>query len=227
MSEHVEPNQSVSTPRKAEPVAPLYRFGRALLRPFFKLLYLCKYVGRENLPSDGRCVLCSNHFSYLDPIFLALSQNRQIHFMAKAELFHNKFFGFIIRKLGAFPVERGKRDNEAMSTTEHLLQQERVVGIFIEGTRSKDGNFLKPKNGAAMLAYGANAPIVPVCITCKGGGKPALFKRTVVRWGKPVMPREFGIVEGSGHEIREASRQIMGMIAALRDETIREDEAGV
>lgn len=226
MREQVEHNLPVAAQQKAETVSPLYRFGRALLRPFIKLLYLCKYVGWDNLPKEGRCVVCSNHFSYLDPIFLALSQKRQIHYMAKAELFHNKFFGFIIRKLGAFPVERGKHDAEALSITEHLLQQERVVGIFIEGTRSKDGNFLKPKNGAAMLAYGANAPVVPVCITCKGGGKPALFKRTIIRWGKPVMPRDLGIVEGSGHEIREASRKIMSMISDLRDATKREEEKG-
>lgn len=94
------------------------------------------------------------------------------------------------------------------------------MGIFIEGTRSKDGNLLKPKSGAAMLAYKAQVPVMPVSISTKGGGVLKLFHRVTISCGQTVTPEELGITEGTGPQFREASRKIMELISALRQQDI-------
>ena len=140
----------------------LYSFGWYLLYPIFKLLFFFKVNGRENIPENGGFILCSNHLSNFDPVLLALSQKRQIFYMAKAELFKNKFFGALIRKLGAFPVERGAGDGKAIEMAESIIKDEKMLGIFIEGTRSKTGEFLRPKSGAAIIAHQMKATVIPV-----------------------------------------------------------------
>ena len=78
---------------------PLYAVGWCLLYPIFKLLFFFKVSGRENIPKEGGFILCSNHLSNYDPVLLGLSQNRQIFYMAKAELFKNKFFVVFIKSI--------------------------------------------------------------------------------------------------------------------------------
>ena len=89
----------------------LYAVGRAVCKPVFKLLYRYKTIIEEPLPLVGGMIIASNHISNSDPVLLGLSQKkRRLFFMAKIELFKNKFFGALIRALGAFPVERGAGD---------------------------------------------------------------------------------------------------------------------
>lgn len=207
--------------KKKKPM-PLYRFAMTILPPIFKLFYRYKIIGKENIPQDGRVLICSNHTVYKDPIFLGLSAKpRQVFFMAKQELFKNKFVGFIIRKLGAFPVERAG----GASAIKHgidLLENDEALGIFIEGTRSKTGELLKPKPGVILLSYDTKAPIVPMAIVGKNGKPPKIFSRTVVRIGKPIAFEELGMTDSTGLEMRKASRKVMAEIKALRDETLRE-----
>ena len=92
----------------------LYFIGKAVCRPVFKLCYRYKIVNEFPIPEKGGFIIASNHLSYSDPVLLGLSQKkRRLFFMAKAELFKNKFFGALIRALGAFPVERGAGDGAA------------------------------------------------------------------------------------------------------------------
>jgi 1-acyl-sn-glycerol-3-phosphate acyltransferase len=136
--------------------------------------------------------------------------------MAKVELFKNKFFGWIIRKLGAFPVERGKGDGKAIGNAETLIENGNVLGIFIEGTRSKTGEFLRPKAGAAMIAEKVNVPVIPVCITPKNK-KIKIFQKVTISWGEPISCEQLGLGSGSGEAVRAATKKIMGEIAALRE----------
>lgn len=202
---------------------PLYNFAKAVVPPIFKLLYRCRINNKNNLPETGKFIVCANHISLKDPIFLAMAQKRQIYYMAKAELFENKFVGGIIRALGAFPVNRGTGDTQAISNAEKLLNEGQVLGIFIEGTRSKTGELLRPKSGAAMMAFQTGASVVPMSISCKGGRMPKLFRRVTVTCGKPVTPEELGLHEGTGMEFRSASRKIMDIIRAMREKDIQED----
>ena len=200
---------------------PLYNFAKVVVTPIFKLLYRYRVNNKNNLPATGKYIICCNHLSLTDPIFLAMSQKRQLYYMAKAELFHNRFFGTLIRALGAFPVHRGAGESEAISTAKTLLQQQQVLGIFIEGTRSKSGELLRPKSGAAMIAYQTNTPIIPASISCKGGKPPHIFSRVTVSCSDPITPAELGLIEGTGTEFRNASRKIMDIIAAMREKDIQ------
>lgn len=207
--------------RKAKRKDWLYVIGQFLLRLFYYPVYRLHVIGRENLPKEGPALLCSNHVTATDPILLGVSQKRQVFYMAKEELFHNKFVGKILRLLGAFPVKRGTGGADALEDGLDLLKENAVVGVFIEGTRSKTGELLRPKTGAALLAYQSKAPVVPVCITGAEGGRPRPFKRTEIRFGRPIPAETLSIPDDSSMQLRRASRTVMGEIAALREESLK------
>lgn len=199
---------------------PLYVVGRIIVIPIFKLLFFYKVNGKKNLPSEGAYIVCSNHLSNFDPVLLALTQKRQIFYMAKAELFKNKILSKLIRTLGAFPVTRGAGDGKAINEAEHIINDGKLLGIFIEGTRSKTGEFLRPKSGASIISYQMNVPVIPVCITPKNK-KVKIFNKVTISWGKPITPQELGLNEGTGEAYRNASRKIMSEIAALRENDLK------
>ena len=195
-----------------------YSFGQFLLRLIFYPLYRLRVVGRENLPESGPVLICSNHIEGFDPILIGIALKRQVFYMAKEELFHNKFFAKILRGLGAFPVLRGSGGADALAEGCRLLNENAVVGVFIEGTRSEDGVPLKPKTGAALLRYRTGAAVLPVCITAQGGGRLKPFRRTELRLGTLISPE---IPDDSSMQLRRASRAIMAEITALRGESAR------
>ena len=204
----------------------LYPFSRFVALSFFRIFMPYRVIHPEYVPQNGRVIVCCNHLSMKDPVLIAaLSWKRQFFFMAKAELFRNWFIGAFLHGLGAFSVHRGAGDSGAINTAKQLLDEEQAIGIFIEGTRSKDGNFLQPKSGAVMLAHDGNAPILPVCITAPKGIFPRLFHRVIVSCGKPIPPEELGITKASGSEYRKASRYVMSRIAELRERDLGGERA--
>lgn len=186
--------------------------------PLF-LIFRYKLINKNNIPAEGRYIIASNHVSGSDCIFVGLGQKRQIRFMAKAELFENWFLNWFFTKLGAFAVNRGKGDFGAINNAKQMIEDGDAIGIFIEGTRSKTGEFLKPKSGAVMLAHQMDCKIVPCCISYKGI-KPSFWKRKYVHYGEPVTVEELGITKASPREYRDASRKLMDMIADLRKQDI-------
>lgn len=201
---------------------PFYAFGRALLIPIFKLLFFYEVKGKENLPDDGAFIVCSNHLSNNDPALLTITQKRQIFYMAKAELFKNPVLASLFRKLGAFPVHRGAGDGKAINEAENIVKDGKLLGIFIEGTRSKTGEFLRPKSGAAIIAKQMNVPVIPVCITPKTKDKKVKpFHKVTVSWGKPLTPEQLGLVNGENSEYRNASKMIMAEIQKLRENDLK------
>lgn len=144
----------------------LYRFGHAVFRLYFRILYRWRIEGRENIPDKGPFIICSNHISWIDPplVGCAIPARLQVHFMAKAELFRNAVIRAVLRGVGAFPVKRDRADHAAIRTSLRLLQEGKVLGLFPEGTRSKTGSLQQAQNGAAMIALRTGAPILPVAI---------------------------------------------------------------
>lgn len=184
---------------------------------FLKVFYPYQTVNGKNLPDDEAVIVCSNHISNLDPVFINVTQNRLLHFMAKKELFKNKLFGALITKLGAFPVNRGNDGGKAIGKAEELLSSGECIGIFLEGTRSKTGKLGRGHIGALVIARAANAPIVPCCITGKKTFiKP--FRKTMISYGEPMTCEELGIVTGDSKELRAAANTIMAKIAELREQ---------
>lgn len=211
----------ISPKNEAQKRTSLYNFGKIFLQWIVQAFIPYQVNNKENMPNNGRVVVCCNHVSLSDPLRLAFTQDRQIYFMSKAELFENKLLGLLLRMLGAFPVQRGKGDKQAINRAKELLCEEKAIGIFIEGTRSKDGNLLQPKAGAVMIAYNCQAPILPCCITAKDGGVPKIFHKCIVTYGKLISPEELGILDGTGSEFRSASRMIMDKISELRENDIK------
>lgn len=200
----------------------LYVFAKTLLTGFVSLFFPSYVQHAENCPKEGRMILCSNHLGLSDPIRLAYAQRRQIFFMAKAELFRFKPFGFILKKLGVFPVQRGKGDVGAMDAAGALLEHEGCLGIFIEGTRSKTGELGNPKSGAVLLAYKYHAPILPVCITPAGSKFPRTFHKSYVTYGNLIPFEQLGIQEGTVSELRHASKMVMDEMIRLRIQVLAE-----
>ncbi len=201
-----------------------YIVAKAIGRVLMKIIYLYHAENGCSLPKDKGAVVCSNHIGAVDPALIHGTQNRLIHFMAKKELYKNKFAAKIITMFGAFPVDRGKDGGRAIHKGEELLNDDTVVGIFIEGTRSRSGELGKPHTGAIVMAHHTGKPIVPCCITgSKIFVKP--FHRTKITYGEPVTCEQLGIKEGTVAEYRAAAAQIMEIIAGMREQHLREFEA--
>ena len=198
----------------------VFIIGRFLAIPMYKFLFHYKVKGKKNLPKKGAYIVCSNHISNYDPLLLSMTQKRQIYYMAKKELFEKKFFAALITELGAFPVDRGSGDGKAIQQAEEIVSDGRLLGIFIEGTRSKTGEFLRPKSGAAMVAFQTKTPVIPVCITPKNK-QIKMFQRVTISWGKPIPYEELGLDKGTPAEFRHASHKIMDEIKKLRENDLQ------
>lgn len=204
----------------------LYSIGKVLLLPVYKLIYRYKVIGSENMPKQGGVILACNHLSFSDPVLLGLAQKRRLFFMAKSELFRNKFASFIIRHLGAFPVERGAGDGKAIKTGEEILCEGNVMTIFLEGGRTKTGELMRPRSGCALVAQQTMLPVVPACITITGNPKHRFAKR-VIHFSKPLTSEDMGLTaEGGRREIKIATNAIMGEIRRMREEDRVDNKKG-
>ncbi|GGF09257.1 1-acyl-sn-glycerol-3-phosphate acyltransferase [Halobacillus andaensis] len=160
----------------------LYKLGKALCAIIFYPLYRIKVVGRENIPEKGPVIICSNHISNFDPPIVGITNNRNIYFLAKEELFKNKFIGGILKRVHAFPIKRGMRDRNALRKGLDILKQNHALGLFPEGTRQRNGEIGKGLAGAGFFALRSEAAIVPCAII----GPYRKFKPLKVAYGKPI-----------------------------------------
>lgn len=188
----------------------LYGFVKGIYYGFYNV----HVEGRENLP-DGGYIIASNHRSYADPPILAVTSGcSKFSFVAKEELFRNRFFGWLIRKLGAFPVSRGKGDLSVIDDSVSRIKDGRRLVIFPEGTRSKTGKVGRGKTGVALIAARADVPVVPAGIIFEG--KLHFRSRITVRYGKPINADELKVSsEPTPHELKEIKGKIMGSITEL------------
>ena len=161
--------------------------------PIYKFVFKGHLIGRDNIPQKGNFIMVSNHGSLLDPPLLGHALGRNISFMAKAELFKIPLLGFVIRACGAYPVKRGIADKNTIQTACNKLSSNKCIGIFIDGTRQKNGRVNKPKQGAALLAFKNQTLLLPVAIV--NSHKLVRFKyfipifsKIVIKVGKPLLP---------------------------------------
>lgn len=140
-------------------------------------------VGAERIPASGPVILAANHASIWDPFILGVATSREIHYMAKSELFRSRPLAFVMRSLNAFPVERGGGDRTAISEAAALLGRGEVLGMFPQGT-SKPERQNGWHRGAARLALVSGAPLVPVRLV---GTRPAPWRTRVrIEVGEPI-----------------------------------------
>lgn len=142
----------------------MYRACRGLSRLLMTVFFDYKAYGLRNVPRHGGVLMVTNHESYLDPVLIGVQLPRIMAFMAKSELFENKYFGWFIRGLHAFPVRQGKGDIGALRDTIERLREGNILNIFPEGSRSPDGKMLAVQPGSALVIRKAQVPVVPAII---------------------------------------------------------------
>lgn len=192
----------------------LYSFARALLIPIFWLFYNYRVIGRENIPEEGAYIVCANHVTAIDPIFVGLSLPKKMYFMAKVELFKNFFSRALMNGLGAFPIKRGEADIKSIKTSLKLLSAGKVLGLFPEGTRNKTSEVVA-EPGIAMLAVKSKVPVLPVAII----SSYKFFKRTKVVIGKPIELTEYYDRKLLNEDYLKISLDIMNVINELKRDT--------
>ena len=195
-----------------------YRIGRLLMYAILKMTCGFRVEGTENIPAQGAAILACNHQSLADPPFIAVAvQQRQVYFVAKKELLSMPVIGWIVRGCGCIWVDRRARDGKALQGALEVLRKNHLLGIFPEGTRSKNGRLLPAHSGVASLALLTGVPVIPaaVCNTldilqCKWpwGHKPLLL-----RFGRPTC---FDREETASRErVRQVKAEIMWRISQL------------
>lgn len=197
----------------------LYAVIRFLLGFPARVLFRVRYRNRKNEPkrADGPYIVCANHQTVLDVVFLAaVLKRQQPHFMAKAELFKVPVLGWLVRKLGAFPVSRGKGDVGAVKHAIAQLKSGRSVGMFPQGTRcpERDPRDCKIKYGAGLIAAQAGVQVLPVHIKMKDY-KWKFLRRVTVIVGEPIPFEKFEYKEGVAGEYARMAQMIYDEICRL------------
>lgn len=198
-------------------VAAFYWLCVSILRVIFLLFSRRQVIGRQNLPRQGPLIIVSNHLNNADPGFLAVALPRRIVFMAKHEIFDWPLLGQMFRWAGVFPVHRFEADLAALRRAGRVLKEGQALGMFPEGTRSRNGGLGPAYPGTALIALRSGAPIVPVAITGteQVTGLRALLRRPALRM---VIGEPFFLPGGKRirtAEVLEGTEIIMRRIAEL------------
>lgn len=145
---------------------PLYVVARMILVPAFLIWFRLERLGREHARVEGGLIVASNHRSFLDPFVLGtmLPWKRPMHYVAKVELFETAWQGWLLSRLGAYPVRRGEADAETLETSRRILERGGALCIFPEGTRIRRGSLAVPHRGVGRLALESGAAVLPVAV---------------------------------------------------------------
>lgn len=184
---------------------------KALVRCFMVICFRIKIVGKENIPAEGACIVCSNHKSYFDPPMLVAFSKRHVNMIAKKDLLKNPLMRWLCNTFGAFMVERDGKDIEAVKQSLKILKNGEILGIFPEGTRNGLAKGEKVKNGAVLMAIKSGAPIIPAGI--KGDYK--LFRRVTMTYGEPIHYDKTKINQQDKEEVDKLTDDLMNTIIGL------------
>jgi len=165
----------------------IYWLAYYLINIYLKIVHNFLVKGKEKVPKYGPLIVVSNHVSYLDPPIVGAAVKRQLHFMAKQELFEKKWFGYILNQMGTFPVKRGVPDKSAIRKSLNILNNDKALCMFPEGTRIKTGELGEAKPGVTLIALMSKSPILPVAIKHSDENNKSLQ----VSIGKPFLLDEY------------------------------------
>lgn len=203
----------------------IYAFLFTRVSIIFRIIFMYHAEGKEYLTaykSNGRSfVICANHLSMLDPIFIVMAYGtgKKLSIMGKAELFRNPVLGWLFRQVGVFPVERGTGDKGAIEKAINDVKDGHGMLIFPEGTRGTGDKMAKMKSGAFMVAAQTGADIIPVrMIYPTSTRKLKFFAPVVVKIGQPLLAEDLGLTSGSKAALRSAKNTLQESLDNLLDE---------
>jgi glycerol-3-phosphate dehydrogenase (NAD(P)+) len=185
----------------------LYLLARLVVQPAVLVWFRLARHGREHARTRGPLLVAANHRSFLDPfaIGITLPWRRPLHYVAKVELFEKRWQGWILSRLGAFPIRRGESDADATTTSRMILERGGAVCIFPEGTRIRAGSLAEPKRGVGRLALETGAAVLPV----------AVFGTEHVRRGWRIRPRKVKLRVGRPMTFPRTERPSPGLAATV------------
>lgn len=205
-----------------------------LVGPILRLIFRPWVVGMENIPEDGPAILAGNHLSFIDSIFLPLMTKRRIYFLAKSEYFTGKgvkgFFSKVFFKAtGQLPIDRsgGKASEASLNTGLSVLNENNLLGIYPEGTRSPDGNLFRGRTGVARMILEGNVQVIPVVMinTDKmmpiGQRLPKIMRPGIIV-GEPLDFSRFRGFESDRFVLRSITDEIMYELQQLSGQGYRD-----
>ncbi|OLN23254.1 1-acyl-sn-glycerol-3-phosphate acyltransferase [Domibacillus antri] len=189
-------------------VVTFYTVAKTVVKIVLTPVYRIQVTGLEHFPEEGGVLLCANHIDNLDPPVVGITSKRPVRFMAKEELFRLKWSGKLMRGLNAFPVKRGMSDREALRSGLKLLKEGQVLGLFPEGTRSKDGRLGKGLAGAGFFALRTEAAVVPCAVL----GPYKIGRKLKVVYGPPIDMQPLRDRKASAEEATETIMNAIGRL---------------
>lgn len=194
----------------------MYFFIKIMANLFLLLFLRMKIYGKTKTSDDG-LIICSNHMKAFDCVYLGVACRRKVHYMAKKELFENKFLAWFLSVLGAYPVDRGKGDLAAIRNSVDMLKSGKVIGIFPEGTRGKktmEQSEIKDfKEGFALIAKLSKIPVQPVHIWYEKG---FIFKKINIAFGDVIPHGELFPENNKNKDLNIPASLIVQRINQLR-----------
>ena len=202
--------------------APLsYRTTNLTLGTFLRMMFRPRYLGKDKIPVDGPLIIAANHLSHIDPAFIMTATKRPVSYMSKKEHFDGAIRRLVFKQVGVIPVDREEGGKNALKGAIEILEEGGAIGIFPEGTRSRDGKMGKGKTGVARLAATTGAAVVPVAIRQTDDVWP-VSKRAPRPWRKFYYkfgdPMYFDYNEPNHQNFREFTDNVMSRISELSNE---------
>jgi len=204
------------------PKVPLsYRTTNLTVGTFLRMMFRPRYLDRDKIPVDGPLIIAANHLSHIDPAFIMTATKRPVSYMSKKEHFDGAIRRLVFKQVGVIPVDRDAGGTDALKDAVKILKEGGAIGIFPEGTRSRDGDMGKGKTGVARLAAMTDAAVVPVAIRQTDDVWP-VSKRAPRPWRKFYYkfgdPMYFDYKEETHDNFREFTDKIMSKISELSEE---------
>ncbi len=195
-----------------------YRLGCLVVLGLARLILGHRSAGSDRIPREGPVIIACNHVSNWDPVFVGIACPREVHFMAKQELFENRFLSWLVTAYNALPVRRGQADHRALRLASGVLKRGGALLMFPEGTRSTSGELGSAKAGVGFLACTTGAPVVPACITGSSSLRSAFVRRTPLRvaFGMPVAP----LGSDAKDAYADVTERVMAGIRRIREEAL-------
>ena len=198
-----------------------YTTTKLTLGTFLRIMFRPRYLDRDKIPISGPLIIAANHLSHIDPAFIMTATKRPVSYMSKKEHFESRLRRLVFKQVGVIPVDREAGGIEGLKEAIKILESNGAIGIFPEGTRSKDGNMAKGKTGVARLAAVTGASVLPVAIRQTDGVWP-VSKRVPRPWRKFYYkfgePMKFTDKEINRDSLRKFTDNVMNEIKLLSKE---------